>query len=49
MTAEQAAVLLQQMERLVFLCQTLCLASCFLCGFAAMQLIIHSKNQKTLL
>lgn len=48
MTAEQAVILLEQIERLVFLCQTLCLASCCLCGFAMMQLLVHTKNQKTM-
>lgn len=43
---ELLSLLIERFEQIIFLLQTLCLASCFLCGFVSMQLIIHAKNQK---
>lgn len=52
MTSEQytdlVTLLTERFDQLVFLLQVLCQASCFLCAFVCMQLIIHAKNQKNL-
>lgn len=43
---ELVALLTEKLNQLVFLNQTLCLASCCISAFAVVQLIIHTKNQK---
>ena len=48
MTAEQFNQLMQRFDQVIFLLQVVIHASCFLCGFVSMQMIIHSKNQKHL-
>jgi len=48
MTSDDVQMLFVLLERIVFLLQTLALTTSCLCGFVAVQLIIHTKNQKHL-
>ena len=41
--------IVQQLNQLIFLCQTLCISTSFTCAFVCFQMIIHSKNQKNIL
>lgn len=49
MTPEQIEILLSQLDKIIFLLQTIAIAVCFNWGIHLMQLIIHSKNQKNIL
>jgi hypothetical protein len=49
MTIEQFTELMEKLDTLIFLTQTVCIATCFNWGVLLMKMIIHSKNQKNII
>jgi len=49
MNPNQLEQILERLDMLIFLSQTITIAVCFNWGIMLMQLIIHSKNQKNII
>ena len=49
MNADDLKLLFDALNKVIFLLQTLCISTSYMCGVDFMQMIIHTKNQKNLI